>query len=627
MKYTFKGSLCGYLCEDSTESLFGMEVLLYLPWQKERVIENAIASTKDTFRLVTKEESSVRKKLLIATAKTDEKGDFEFELDEKYNKTAFDIDFICSTVPHASPAASRKEQIQFHLTTIYPEWRFGKEREHSIYLWRYCIDYKWWCYIRGHYFDAWVICGHMYLCGTKTPIPNLKVTAWDADFLTNDNIGSAITDANGYFRIDYTSIDFKKTFLSPLINVETDPDWPLTFKSGPDVYFKYEYNGTAFRGETVADRRNNVGYCLCVELCLKDIEIIPPPIPASFTKIGNNGNYFINETVASGDPNVIASATGKTPAGQAFYSCIKLRGNLSQKLDGVAMEYSFDTIETASAGTGSAEIGVWKKVLASQMCEAEIGTFFTFTGNPMNPVSIIPYKVGNVSLGVDAGGWIAVPQAANFSPNINGEILSLNTESLNAATVNMTGLVQGQSTTTKAPLQHNRFFKIRMVKRQVGNPASEVPAGVSNPIAMFNTVYKNVPQFGSWMSQTSDEMGVACINIQEMIGGGGGTGCSPITDALHVHYTAANPNMGEVSLTLSGSGGPYSIQNVAPLSSVAETFGTATDLFTIPPPVVLKPVNVLGKCAYTVKMSVELKLTNGEGQHGNIEDWLSFCKS
>ena len=622
MKYLFKGTLCGFLCEDCREPLAGIEVLLYLPWQKERVAETAVADVKETFRLVSKEEAASRKELLIATTKTDEAGNFEFELDEKYSRTAFDIDFICGTVPRVPPKP-RKEPLQFHLTTIYPQWRgaVATANDSYFYKWDYCLSAKWWCYIRGHYFDAWVICGHMYVCGTKTPIPGVKVTAWDADFLTDDNLGSAVTDANGHFRIDYTSIQFKQTFLSPLINVETDPGPGLTFQSGPDVYFKYEYNGVAIQGETSANRRKNVGYCLCVELCLKDIVITQPDVPASFTKIGNNGNHFINETVASGNPNVIALATGKTPAGQAFYSCIKLRGNLSKTLNGVAMEYSFDTIETA--GPGGAEIGVWKKVTAAGMCEAEIGTFITLTADPMNPVSIVPYKVGNASGGVEPDGWIKVPQAGNFYPNVNGELLSLNTALLNGATVNMAGLIQGQSTTTKAPLQQNRFFKIRMRKRQVGNPASEVSAGVSNPVAMFNTVYQNVPQFGSWMPQVSSEMGVACIDIQEMIGGGGGKGCTPITNALHVNYTGANPNMGATSLTLYGPGGPYAIQNIAPAGSVAETFGTATELNNG----VVVPVNNLLKCAYTVIFSVELKLTNGESQHGNIEDWLSFCKS
>ncbi|MDP3642920.1 MAG: hypothetical protein Q8S54_06975 [Bacteroidota bacterium] len=618
MNYVFKGKLCGYLCEECFEPLAGMEVRLYLPWQKENVISHAVADTKDTFRLVTKEEAAARKDLLVATTKTDEKGNYTFVLDEKHSKTAFDIDFICGTVPRIPPKPPIREPLQIHLTTVFPEWRIDKLRENYFFQWEYCIPAKWWCLIRGKYFDAWIICGRMVDCRTKTPIPDVTITAWDADFITDDNLGSAVTDSNGHFRIDYTSVDFKKTFLSPWINVETDKGLPLTFHSGPDVYFKYEYNGVAIQGETAANRRKNVGYCLCVELCLKDIVVPDPGIPASFTKIGNNGNHFINAVVAGANPNVISLLTGKTPSGQAFFSCIKLRGNLSKTLNGVAMEYCFETIETA--GPGGADIGGWKKVLAPQMCEAEIGSFFTLTGDLMNPVSIVPYKVGLVSGGVDPGGWIAVPQAANFAPNINGELLSLNTASLNGATVNMAGLVQGQSTTTIAPLRQNRYFKIRMVKREVGNAASEVFAGVSVPVAMFNTVYQNVPQFGSWMPQVSNEMGVACIDLQELIGGG--AGCTPITNAIHVNYTAANPNMGAVSLTLYGPGGPYSIQNVTPVSSVPETFGTATDLHNP----ALVPVDTLRRCAYTVWLSVELKLTDGENQHHNIEDWLSFCK-
>jgi hypothetical protein len=619
MKYIIKGHLCGHLCDDCSESLAGVEVLLYQPWRKERIVETTVADTKETFHLVEKEEKAARKSLLIATTKTNEKGEYEFVLDDKYaNITSFDVDFACTQVSGKSKVI--KEPLQFHLTTILAQWRIERENESYYFQWRYCIPVKWWCEIRGRYFDAWVICGHMYVCGTKTPIPGVKVTAWDADFLSDDNLGSDVTDTNGHFRIDYTSKNFKQTFLSPHINVETEKGNPFVFQSGPDVYFKYEYNGAAIQGETASNRRKNVGYCLCVTLCLKEIVVPPTGIPASFTKIGSLGNHFINEIVASGNPNVIASATGKTPAGQAFFSCIKLRGSLTQKLNGAAMEYSFDTIETN--GPAGAEIGVWKKVTASQMCEAEIGLFYTLTGDPFNPISEIPYNVGNASGGVDASGWIAVPQAGNFAPNINGVLLSLNTATLNGATVNMAGLVQGQSTTTKAPLQKNRFFKIRMRKRQAGNAATEVTAGVSNPIAMFNTVYQNVPKFGSWMPGTDDQMGVACIDIQEMIGGGGGTGCTPITSALHVNYTAANPNMGGVSLALYGPGGPYTIQNVSPVGSVAETFGTATELHNP----ALVPVNTLSKCAYTAKLSVELKLTTGESQHSNIEDWLSFCK-
>lgn len=621
MKYLLRGNLCGYLCRNISEPLEGVQILLYSPWKPDRVTENAVARTKDTFRLVGEEEKNERKSLLIAKAQADSEGNFEFDIDEKYARTAFDIDIVCSSVPKMLTKPKERNEVQFHITTIYPEWRYNQELDVSTYYWNYCISEKWWCYIRGHYFDAWVIVGHVTVCDTKNPIPDLKVIAMDADFLTDDNLGSDVTDANGFFRIDYNSMKFKNTFLSPWLNIETDPG--LTFNSGPDVYFNYEYNSLAVSGERAADRRNNVNHCLCVSLCLSDIDIPDPIIPASFTKIGNNGDHFINETIASGDPNVIAAATGKTPAGQAFFSCIKLRGNLSKKLNNVAMEYSFDTIETN--GPGGSHIGSWEKVKAHQTCNAVIGTFFTLTGDPDNPIFIIDHEVGP-SGGIEPDGWIKVPQAGNFAPNINGELLGFRTDTLNGATVDMAGLVQGQSTTTVMPLQQNRFFKIRMRKRQVGNAATEVTAGVSNAIAMFNTVYNNVPQFGSWMPTTSNEMGVACIDVQQLIGGGGGSGCTPITANLDVNYTAANPNMGGVSLVLYGPGGPYSIQNVSPVGNVPETFGTASELHIISDGSV-KPVGDLDKCAYTVWFSAALKLTNGESQHSSIDDWLSFCKS
>jgi hypothetical protein len=156
-------------------------VLLYLPWQKDKVVENAVASTKDTLRLVTPEERDERKQLVISTTRTDEKGNFEFSIAEKYGNASFDIDFICGTVPRIPPKPPRRQPIQFHITTFLPQWRLEREAQlqnvlaeperHSYYYnWRYCIPSKWWCSIRGHYFDAWLICGQLVNCETGSPI-------------------------------------------------------------------------------------------------------------------------------------------------------------------------------------------------------------------------------------------------------------------------------------------------------------------------------------------------------------------------------------------------------------------------------------------------------------------------
>ena len=96
-------------------------------------------------------------------------------------------------------------------------WRKNKQGQ-AFYIWDYCIPHILWCAIRGYFFDAWVICGVLENCETGAPIANAQVTAWDADLLSDDNLGTAITDVNGHFRIDYSTIDFKQTFLSPWIN-------------------------------------------------------------------------------------------------------------------------------------------------------------------------------------------------------------------------------------------------------------------------------------------------------------------------------------------------------------------------------------------------------------------------
>ena len=47
MEYIFKGNLFGYLYEGCFDPLYGIEVLLYFPGQKERIIENTGTDEKD----------------------------------------------------------------------------------------------------------------------------------------------------------------------------------------------------------------------------------------------------------------------------------------------------------------------------------------------------------------------------------------------------------------------------------------------------------------------------------------------------------------------------------------------------------------------------------------------------
>ena len=56
----------------------------------------------------------------------------------------------------------------------------------------------------------------------RTPLGGLLVEAWDSDLLCDDFVGSAITDSDGNFHIQFTQIYFRELF----------------FDSKPDLYFK-----------------------------------------------------------------------------------------------------------------------------------------------------------------------------------------------------------------------------------------------------------------------------------------------------------------------------------------------------------------------------------------------------
>jgi hypothetical protein len=50
------------------------------------------------------------------------------------------------------------------------------------------------------------------------PLAGLVVRAFDKDILFDDKLGKTVTDANGNFRIDYSSLDFS------LLGGETSPE-------------------------------------------------------------------------------------------------------------------------------------------------------------------------------------------------------------------------------------------------------------------------------------------------------------------------------------------------------------------------------------------------------------------
>ena len=268
MSYVFRGRLCGWFCAECREDLSDVTVRLYRNRPDQNVTALAVASPNDTLALLTDDQVKAKSKQLIAEAKTDAGGNFSFTLggDQKYEGGAFEVDVYCGTVPHRVPGRREAQPRQFSITTLQPAWKQTGERD-FVAIWNYCIPYRFWCHLRW-LFDAWVICGHLTTCTDGSPIPGATVSAFDRDWIQDDPLGSAVTDASGHFRIDYNSEAFKVTPFSPLINIE--------WFGGPDVYFKATLGTDVILDEDPSTGRKpgreNIGPCFCVDLCSDKVQ-------------------------------------------------------------------------------------------------------------------------------------------------------------------------------------------------------------------------------------------------------------------------------------------------------------------------------------------------------------------
>ncbi|MEW5987042.1 MAG: hypothetical protein AB1791_10450 [Chloroflexota bacterium] len=312
MSYIFRGRLCGYLCDQCDEPLSNVVIRLYRVQSDPRVAALAVADPKETFVLLDEEMIKARKKLLLAEARTDSDGRYEFVLTEKqgYKGEPFEFTVYCESVPGQKESRQRPQPRHFSVTTLQPLWR--ERGDDYLWVWDYCLAYRYWCAIRA-LFGAWVICGHVLACQYKNqPLSGVTVYAYDRDWITDDPLGSAVTDAGGHFRIDYATADFQVTFLSPLLNIET-PIPP--FDSGPDLYFRVEAAGglpllVEPRDRGLDPDRDNVGHCFCVDLC---VDKVPVQLECNLTE--PNGCKHGDHNIMP--PKVLETITG-TAAGLGF---------------------------------------------------------------------------------------------------------------------------------------------------------------------------------------------------------------------------------------------------------------------------------------------------------------------
>lgn len=622
MRFILKGTLHGLICREQQIPVKETIVRLYRYNNQDAVVAMATAQPKELFKIYSKEELSAKSKDLIAETKTDEYGAYSFDLDEKkqnYNGSPIELALYYPDVPDYGQTNKDKpknfKEFGVLINVLQPRWRETNEYIYATF--NYAFNSKNWCYMMG-LLDLWFIFGKLSVCDTQTPIPGIEVTAMDDDWISDDNLGSGLTNSSGHFLIVYTSKDFKKTFLSPWVNVETPL---LPWNSGPDVYFKYSLGSGSMDESPSRGRdkdRENIGNCFCVNLCLKkgpidnpdDNEVIP-----GFFKIGQNRTYHIL--------NNIDSTTGRTKdkaiAGWndlAFFSNLSLLGSLNKKINSKPLEYKFQYEEWSAPG--GMIINSWTDIKKPDIANTVVGYTQELTGDIFNPVKNTDYGIhphpSEMEVFFDVSNtWIKVPQLSNFVVNTNGLLINLISSKLMSGTVNMSGLMPGNNAASVQTLQKNRYFKLRMLKREEGNAATETIAGTSKEIALFNLIYSGVPQYGSWLPGTSSERGVACLDIKEMTG----SGCGKITNSLTVKYTAANPNLGNVNVSMTGPGGPHVFPAITHNTAGEEAHGEVAYSGT---------VAALPNCAYIVYLHAAMKLTNGEDTHHDIWDHMAFCK-
>lgn len=604
MSYTFKGNLRGQICEDCYESLFGMEVLLYLPWKRE--------AENDSFRMVTTAEANERKALLIAKTTTDSNGNFEFSIDDKYQEYSFDIDIVCQTVPFAKKRAKDIQPVQLHLATVYPQ---------QVAFWEYTIPHKIWCNIRGKYFDAWVICGHLLNCQTNKPIEGAAVTAWDADLLTDDNLGTATTDSNGHFRIDYDSATFKKTFLSPWINIETDPGLPLSFQSGPDVYFKATLAGETLVNETKANARKNVDYCLCVKLC-SEINVITEneTFDSAWTGFGDSFSASFGSGVQDFDADGYAGS-GK----YVLYSTVALTGQAPLKAaSGNRIKYRFriSDVTTPNNAASPADVNFNKIIGVTPGLFAASQVLKLDKKVPTGSLDSIP--VISAQADFDANGWFDATNAIERTLTTNGfaigdlslfkiiesdTLISLDTNKLTSQP-NVPNTAAGVAVAAANLIDIEKFA----IRFEIGEllPDGSIAIQAANGKTLNSVI----------MNNNGVHLKLAIKELEET------TLCTPIKGDVHSKYTVYHPHIQSFSMNLNNNS--LTVNRTVLDGSVMPLSGNINPTIIGGNNANLKIIDTaenLARCTFSLKLVAQTRLHNGknqQGQYGPVEQLFFY---
>ncbi|MGI9551198.1 MAG: hypothetical protein ACR2MT_08370 [Aurantibacter sp.] len=616
MGFIIKGNFCGYLCRDCRESLSNVLVKVYAPQKEELGSDRIVANPKYTYKVLDEKAVATKEKYLLGQGKTDDAGNYEIALDKSYQGGPVVIDIEVSKVPGQKSEVDRT--VQFTVTTLQPAWR--GQGDDYYYSWKHCLSYQFWCAIRA-LFDAWVICGYIKSCeDNETPLVGVKVTAFDADWLTDDLLGTTTTDSSGYFRIDYSSIDFKQTFLSPIINVET----PFSTTPGPDVYFVVESSGGTViyeesRSDGLVAGRRDVPNCFCIELCV-EITIPDPNIPASaWTGIGTQFTIptgpFLNDFDVEGYAGSLRyGLTGNIrTTGQVAIS------STNKAMQGNPYEYRFLISDGTTGINGNAPLGLsnFTKIVgvdSGLFASIKIGQMW-YTGTPFKVVDVYAKIVD-----LDTEGWLdankSVERTFIDDASLNPADLTDSVEGPKWHWIDLDGMMG-----IHTPVLTNSSMP------SVGQPGDAVPPaqrkGIEKIAIRFElreVIDKATSNF-NYLAGSGQTLNAAVVNnsppvaelaVKQHLSG---TACAALNGDIDMAYTAHHPELEDVSINIKSNDNVINVNLTGPGLPVTNNTNAALNHRNDASlPITQAPNNVVLKtCSYIATLRVKRRLHNGDG--------------
>lgn len=612
MNFELKGNLAAFLCNECTESLSRVVVRFYDAQPYDNLTHLVVANEKETLQVLSDEAVEAKKKRLLGETKTDENGNFSIRFSDKiYKGQAIEIDVFCKEVPGQKNKSKKIKPVQFTVTTILPKWR--ETNNGLVALWRYVLPNRFWCYILS-LFDVWVICGRVINCKNQgQAYAGVDVTVMDADWLQDDNLGTTTTDASGRFRLYYSSKDFKQTFLSPVINVET-PFPP--YNSGPDVYFKVvSGGGTVLLEETRADGkksgRSNIGNCYCISLCITD-EIDDDDdavIESEWTGIGTA--FLIPDGVSLHDFDAVGHAGAQK---FALTRNIRLTGQAPIEKNNHPVEYRFLISETAGInGDPALPASSFTQVVGKDpdlFSSVRVGFYRSFT-----PV-YTRVEIFAEESDLDADGWLDINNSIQRTfadePSLDPAMITnpaydwkwidddglmgLKTASLTKAPNVPEGSISAGQSVPAANLIPQERIAIRFEIREVIDKAADI--------------YSYLPSSGQTLN-------ALVINnnshIDKLImDGHQTTPCAPLGGDVKAIYTVYHPYLDSVYLRIKKNGASTVTLNDGIVPIVNNTNNALVE--AVNPGFTINPSYPLSKCTYIVSLHTLLRLHTGDGQ-------------